>query len=89
MMDKLISSQQVRVLEVFAEQPRHWFDSNTVADKTNIPSSTVRHLLLMFFKFEVLERTDTFDGYKYRLSPTAEEEPYFRRVQEVAAVMQQ
>lgn len=89
MTGKKVSTEQVKVMEMFIAEPHHWFYSSTVADKTNVPSGTIRHLLLMFFKFGVLERTDTFGGYKYRLSPTAEEQPYFRRVQEVAAVIQQ
>ena len=84
---KQISKQQVKVLEVFITEPKQWFDSNTVARNADVPGSTVRHLLLTFHKFGLLERAETFDGYRYRLSPSVEAQPYFARVQEAAEVM--
>jgi DNA-binding IclR family transcriptional regulator len=74
-------------MNVFIAESNQWFDSNTIVQKTGVPASTVRHLLLNFFKLGLLERADVFGGYRYRLSPTARAQPYFKRVQEAAAVM--
>ena len=86
---KRVSVEQVKVLELFIAEPRRWFDSNAVAETTNVPGSTVRHLLLTFFKFELLERNEVYGGYRYRLSSTAKAQPYFTRVQDAAVVIQQ
>jgi hypothetical protein len=79
--------QQVKVMG--NAEPQQWFDCNTVANATSISCVTVRHLLLTFFKFALLERAEVFGGYRYRLSPTADTQPYFLRVQEATAVIQQ
>lgn len=89
MTGKKVSAEQVRVLEVFIAAPKRWMDSNAVAKATSIPASTARHLLLTFYKLGLLERAEVFGGYRYRLSSTAQEQPYFHRVQEAAAVIQQ
>jgi DNA-binding IclR family transcriptional regulator len=89
MTGKRISAEQVLVMNIFIAVPLHWFDSNAIAKTASIPGSTVRHLLLTFFKLGLLERTETFGGYRYRLSPTAATQPYFRRVQEATVVIQQ
>lgn len=84
MTGKRVSAEQVKVMAVFNAEPYHWFDSNTVAKRTSIPGSTARHLLLMFFKFGLLERAEAFGGYRYRRSPTAETQDYFLRMQQTA-----
>lgn len=89
MTGKQISVAQVKVMELFVAERKQWLDSNTVINKTKIPSSTVRHLLLMFFKFGLLEKADMFGAYRYRLSAEAEQQPYFLRLMEAAAVIQQ
>ena len=89
MTGKKVSAEQVKVMDIFIVEPRRWFDSTTVAKTTNVPGSTVRHLLLTFFKFGLLERKDVYGGYRYRLSSTAKAQPYFTRVQEAAVVIQQ
>jgi DNA-binding IclR family transcriptional regulator len=86
---KRVSVEQVKVLDIFIAEPRRWFASTTVAKTTNVPGSTVRHLLLTFFKFGLLERNDVYGGYRYRLSSTAKAQPFFTRVQEAAIVIQQ
>jgi hypothetical protein len=86
---KKISKEQVAVMEVFIHEPKQWFDGHTITQKTGIPGSTVRHLLLMFHKFDLLERAEVFGGYRYRLSANAEAQPYFERIKAAAAVMQQ
>jgi DNA-binding IclR family transcriptional regulator len=87
MTGKKVSAEQVAVMSEFLYERTHWFDSRTIQQKTGIPGSTVRHLLFAFFKLGLLERADLFDGYRYRLSPSAQTQPYFQRVQEAAAVM--
>ncbi len=88
MTGKQISAEQVKLMGVFTAAPKQWFDSNTVSTATSLPGSTVRHLLLMFHKFGLLERAEVFGGYRYRLSPKAESQDYYCRVQEAATVMQ-
>jgi hypothetical protein len=85
---KKVSAEQVRVVAVLMGEPPQWWDCNAVAHKTELPGSTVRHLLFTFFKMGMLDRLEVHGGYRYRLSPTAHEQPYFCRVQEAAAVMQ-
>ncbi len=48
MTGKQISAEQVRVMTVFVDQPQQWFDCNSVAHTTELPGSTVRHLLFTF-----------------------------------------
>lgn len=86
---KRVSVEQVKVLNIFIAEPRRWFDSTTVAKATIVPDSTVRHLLLTFFTLGLLERNEVYGGYRYRLSSTAKSLPYFARVQDAAAVIQQ
>ncbi len=88
MTGKQISPEQVRAMAVLIAEPRQWFDCNAVAHTTELPGSTVRHLLFTFFKMGLLERLEVYGGYKYRLSPTAQAQPYFERLLEAAAVMQ-
>lgn len=88
MTGKQISKQQLTVMQMFIAAPKQWFNSSEIAQKTSLPGSTVRHLLLMFHKFALLERAEVFGGYRYRVSPTAARQPYFGRLQETAAVMQ-
>jgi len=85
---KQVSAEQVKTVMLFVAEPELWFDSNTVAQKTQLPGSTVRHFLLTLLSLGILERVNVYGGYRYRLSPTAEAQPYFARVQEAAAVMQ-
>jgi len=85
---KQISPAQVRVMAVFIAESEQWFDCNAVAHATELPGSTIRHLLFTFFKMGLLDRLEVFGGYKYSLSPTAQAKPYFARLQEAAAVMQ-
>lgn len=88
MTGKIVSLEQVKLMQVFLTEPKQWLDSNAVARSTSMPGSTVRHLLLMFHKFELLERAEVFGGHRYRLSPTVQTRPYFKRLMEAAAVMQ-
>jgi len=87
MTGKKVSAEQVKVMDIFNAEPLLWLDSKTVANRTNIPGSTVRHLLLTFSKFGLLDRTDTSAGYRYRLSPSAENHNYFLRVKEAAHLL--
>ena len=88
MTNKKVSEEQVTVLSEFMSEPKCWFESQAIHQKTTVPGSTVRHLLFNFFKLGILERAEGFGGYRYRLSPTSQAQPYFNRVQEAAAVMQ-
>jgi hypothetical protein len=36
----------------------------------------------------LLDRLEVHGGYRYRLSPSAQTQPYFQRLQEAAAVIQ-
>lgn len=87
MTGKKVSAAQVRVMAIFIDEPGAWFDATAIEHKAEVPGSTVRHLLLNFVKLGLLERADVFGGYRYRLSPTARAQPYFKRVQEAAEVM--
>jgi DNA-binding IclR family transcriptional regulator len=89
MTGKRISAEQVKVMAVFTADPDAWFDSNAIERKTEIPGSTVRHLLFTFLRLGLLERLEMHGGYRYRLSTNAEAQPYFRRLQEAAAAMKQ
>jgi DNA-binding IclR family transcriptional regulator len=84
---KIVSEQQVIVLSEFMAAPKNWFESQKLHQKTMVPASTVRHLLFNFFKLGILERSEVLGSYRYRLSPTAEAQPYFARVLEAATVM--
>jgi len=88
MTGKKISTEQVKAMDVFIASPLQWSDCNAVAHTTQLPGSTVRHLLFNFFKLGILERLEVYGGYRYRLSPTAQAQPYFARLLEAAAVMQ-
>jgi DNA-binding IclR family transcriptional regulator len=88
MTGKRVSAQQITVMTAFTAEPETWFDGAAIEHKTGLPGSTVRHFLLNFFKLGMLERAEVFGGYRYRLSPTAQAQPYFLRVKEAAAVMQ-
>jgi Fic family protein len=87
MTGKRISAEQVKVMAVFMADPGGWFDSNQVERSTAVPGSTVRHFLFTFQQLGLLERIETHGGYLYRLSPNAETQPYFRRLQDAAAAM--
>jgi len=87
MTGKRISAEQVKVMAVFTTEPHGWFDSNAIQRKAEVSSSSATHFLLALLKFGVLERLEVFPGYLYRLSPKAEAQPYFHRVQEAAAAM--
>jgi len=84
---KKISTEQVKAIEVFIAAPKQWFDCNSVAHTTELPGSTIRHLLFTFFKMGLLDRLEVHGGFKYRLSATAQARSYFARLQEAAAVM--
>jgi DNA-binding IclR family transcriptional regulator len=87
MTGKRVSAQQVRVMAVFTSEPQGWFGSSEVGRRTDVPGSTVRHFLLAFLRLGLLERLEVHGGYRYRLSPEAGAQPYFRRLQEAAAAM--
>jgi len=87
MTNKQVSKEQIIVLSEFMAEPKSWFESQGIHHNTAVPASTVRHLLLNFWKLGVLERAEVFGGYRYRLSPNAQAQPYFKRVQEAEAVM--
>jgi DNA-binding IclR family transcriptional regulator len=88
MTGKRASAEQVRVMAAFMAEPRQWLDSVTLERKTELPGSTIRHFLFTFFKMGLLERLEVHGGYRYRLSPSAQTQPYFQRLQEAAAVIQ-
>jgi hypothetical protein len=85
---KKVSKQQILVMAEFIAEPRQWHQSRDIEHKTGVTGSTVRHLLFTLFRFNLLERFEAFGGYRYRLSPTAQVQPYFRRLQEATVVMQ-
>jgi DNA-binding IclR family transcriptional regulator len=85
---KKISKQQILVMAGFIAEPRQWQESRDIEHKTGVSGSTVRHLLVTLFRLGLLERSEVFGGYRYRLSSTAQAQPYFRRMQEATAVMQ-
>jgi Fic family protein len=87
MTGKRISAEQVKVMEVFTANPDGWFDSNQVERSAEVPGSTVRHFLFTFLQLGLLERLEMHGGYRYRLSPKAEAQPYFRRLQDAAAAI--
>jgi len=87
MTGKRVSAQQMKVMAVFTGEPHGWFDSRDIERRTELPGSTIRHFLLTFMKLGLLDRLETHGGYRYRLSPKAEAQPYFERLQEVAATM--
>jgi predicted transcriptional regulator len=89
MTGKRLSGEQVKVLTVFIAEPQQWFDGNTVERKTELPASSIRHFLYSFFKLGLLERFEAHRGYRYRLSASAESQPYFRRVLEAAEVIRE
>jgi DNA-binding IclR family transcriptional regulator len=85
---KTVSKQQVLVVAVFIVEPQQWHESREIEYKTGVPGSTVRHLLLILSTLGILERSEVLGGYRYRLSVAAQEQPYFGRLQEAAAIMQ-
>jgi hypothetical protein len=87
MTGKRISAEQVKVMAVFRANPDGWFDSNQVERSAEVPGSTVRHFLFTFLQLGLLGRVEVHGGYRYRLSHTAEAQPYFRRLQQAAAAM--
>jgi len=87
MTGKRISKEQLRVMAAFMAEPQGWFDSNAIERRTEVPGSTVRHFLVTFLRFGLLDRMEMHGGYLYRLSPMAETQPYFKRLQEAAAAM--
>ncbi len=87
MTGKRVSAKQVKVMAVFMVEPQQWFDSNAIERKTEIPGSSVRHFLFGFLRLGLLDRVEVHGGYRYRLSPNAETQPYFQRLQEAAAAM--
>jgi hypothetical protein len=42
-----------------------------------------------FHKLGLVERIEVYPGYRYRLSPEAEAQPYFQRLCEASAVMRE
>jgi hypothetical protein len=87
MTGKKVSAEQVKVMAVFLAEPKQWFDSNTIERKTEVPASSIRHFLFTFFRLGLLERVEVHRGYRYRLSPTADQQPYLQRLREAAAVI--
>lgn len=70
-----------------AANPDGWVDCNQVERSADVPGSTVRHFLFTFLQLGLLERLEMHGGYRYRLSPKAEAQPYFRRLQDAAAAI--
>jgi len=87
MTGKRVSAEQVKVMLVFTSEPQGWFDSGTIGRRTELPESSVRHFLFVFLRLGLLERVEVHGGYRYRLSPGADKQPYFQRLQEAAAAM--
>jgi len=87
MTGKRISKEQLRVMAVFMAEPQEWFDSTAVERRTEVPGSTVRHFLVTFLRFGLLDRMEMHGGYLYRLSLKAGTQPYFERLQDAAAAM--
>ena len=88
MTGKEVPKQQVLVVTVFIAEPQRWHQSRAIEHKTGVPGSTVRQLLLTLSRLGILDRSEMFGGYRYRLSSTARARPYFGRLQEASAVMQ-
>ena len=84
---KKVSEQQVLVMAEFTSAPQQWREGRDIEHKTGVPGSTVRHLLLTLSTLGILDRSEMFGGYRYRLSPAAQAQPYFQRVQEATAMM--
>jgi DNA-binding IclR family transcriptional regulator len=87
MTGKRISAEQLKAMAVFTSEPEDWFDCHAIEQKTGLPASTIRHLLFTFFRFGLLERFEVHRGYRYRLSPKAEAQPYFAKLREASGVM--
>lgn len=87
MTGKRVSAEQVKVMAVFTGDPQGWFDGRDLERMTGVPASSVRHFLFEFMKLGLLERLETHGGYRYRLSASAEAQPYFERLREAAAAM--
>ena len=87
MTGKRVSAEQLRVMVVFTSDPQGWLDSSDIERKTEVPGSSIRHFLFTFMRLGLLDRVETHGGYRYRLSPKAEAQPYFERRQEAAAAM--
>ncbi|MDR3676931.1 MAG: hypothetical protein P4N24_15685 [Acidobacteriota bacterium] len=87
MTGKRVSAEQVKTMAVFTTEPQGWFDSNSIQRKTEIPDNSLRHFLFAFLRLGLLERLEVHGGYRYRLSPMAETQPYFQRLQAAGAPM--
>ena len=87
MAGKQVSAEQLKVMAIFMAEPSEWFDGNAIERKTELPGSSIRHFLFAFLRLGLLERVELHGGYRYRLSPMAETQPYFQRLQEAAATM--
>jgi hypothetical protein len=87
MTGKRVSREQVKVMDVLLADSQQWVDSNTVAFKCAVPSSSVRHFLLTFYKLGLLERVEMHNGYRYRPCLAIDDHPYLLRLRRAATVM--
>jgi DNA-binding IclR family transcriptional regulator len=88
MTGKRVSAEQLKVMTVFVAEPKGWFNASTIERKTDLPASSIRHFLYAFSKLKLLERAEVHGGYRYRLSPTAEAQPYFDKLREAAVAIE-
>jgi DNA-binding IclR family transcriptional regulator len=84
---KEISREQVKVIGTFVSRSGDWLSSSDVVRHSEVVGSTVRHLVLDFHRLGLLERFESFPGYRYRLSLKATEHPYLEKLQQAAEIM--
>jgi hypothetical protein len=87
MTGKRVPKEQVKVMDVLLADGRKRVDSNTVAFESAVPSSSVRHFLLAFYRLGLLERVEMHNGYRYRLRLAVDDHPYLSRLRRAATVM--
>ena len=87
MTGKRLSAEQVKAVAIFTGNPEGCFYTNGIERRTRVPGNTVRHFMFTLFRLRLLERVELHGGYRYRLSPEADKQPYYQRLQEAAAAM--
>jgi hypothetical protein len=86
MTGKEVSVEQVKVMRVL-KNSRTWRTSKTIAGDSQVPESTVRHLLLQFFKMRILERMELFGGYRYRMASTLPCGGYYKQIVDAMEIL--
>jgi hypothetical protein len=82
-MDRLtISAHEIRILDVLRKNKGVWLTSQEVSAQAKVSDRTARMHLLRFVKMNIIERTQTFPGYRYRWKHAAEQTngEYLRRI---------